>query len=92
VECAVRHDPKIECAALVAFRGLRVLVVQAKNPRPLDSDTFEMRLPWAGIDRLIAVKYIPTDKRHNAKIDYAQLDSLLPELCALVRARLSAGG
>jgi acyl-CoA synthetase (AMP-forming)/AMP-acid ligase II len=77
VECAVRHDPKIECAALVAFRGLRVLVVQAKNPRPLDSDTFEMRLPWAGIDRLIAVKYIPTDKRHNAKIDYAQLDSLL---------------
>jgi len=25
VECAVRHDPRIECAALVTFRGQRVL-------------------------------------------------------------------
>jgi acyl-CoA synthetase (AMP-forming)/AMP-acid ligase II len=77
VECAVRHDPQIECAALVAFRGQRVLVLQAKNARTLDCTRFKTQLPWAGIDRLIAVEHIPTDKRHNAKIDYAELDSLL---------------
>lgn len=77
VECAVRHDPQIECAALVAFRGQRVLVLQARNARTLDSARYKTQLPWAGIDRFIAVEHIPTDKRHNAKIDYAQLESLL---------------
>ena len=77
VECAVRHDPQIECAALVAFRGERVLVLQARNARTLDRASLKTQLPWAGIDRLIAVERIPTDNRHNAKIDYAQLISLL---------------
>ena len=77
VECAVRHDPQIECAALVAFRGQRVLVLQARNARALDCTRFKTQLPWAAIDRLIAVEHIPTDKRHNSKIDYSQLDSLL---------------
>lgn len=77
VECAVRHDPQVACAALVAFRGQRVLVLQARNARTLDSARYKKQLPWAGIDRLIAVEHIPTDKRHNAKIDYAQLNSLL---------------
>ena len=77
VECAVRHDPQVECAALVAFRGERVLVLQAKNARTIDRARYKTQLPWAGIDWLIAVERIPTDKRHNAKIDYAQLDSLL---------------
>ena len=77
VECAVRHDPQIECAALVAFRGQRVLVLQARNAHRLDSTRYKTQLPWADIDRLIAVEHIPLDKRHNAKIDYAQLDSLL---------------
>jgi olefin beta-lactone synthetase len=77
VECAVRDDPQIECAALVAFRGERVLVLQARNARTLDRARCKAQLPWAGIDRLIAVERIPTDKRHNAKIDYAQLDALL---------------
>ena len=77
VECAVRHDPQIECAALVAFRGERVLVLQVKNARATDGARYKAQLPWAGIDRFFAVDRIPTDKRHNAKIDYAQLDSLL---------------
>jgi len=77
VECAVRHDPEIECAALVAFRGQRVLVLQARNAHTLDCTRFKTQLAWAGIDRVIAVEHIPTDKRHNAKIDYAELDSLL---------------
>jgi acyl-CoA synthetase (AMP-forming)/AMP-acid ligase II len=77
VECAVRHDPQIECAALVAFRGQRVLVLQARNARRLDCTLIKKRLLWASIDRCIAVERIPTDNRHNAKIDYVQLDLLL---------------
>jgi olefin beta-lactone synthetase len=77
VECAVRHDPRIACAALVAFRGQRVLVLQARDAQALDSATFKVQLPWASIDRLIAVKRIPMDKRHHAKVDYPELDSLL---------------
>jgi acyl-CoA synthetase (AMP-forming)/AMP-acid ligase II len=77
VECAVRHHPQIECAAFVAFRGQRVLVLQARNARTLDCTIFKKQLFWAGIDRCIAVEHIPTDNRHNAKIDYVQLDLLL---------------
>ena len=77
MECAVRDDPQIECAALVAFRGERVLVLQARNARTLDRARYKAQLFWAGIDRLITVERIPTDKRHNAKIDYAQLNALL---------------
>lgn len=86
VECAVRHDPRVECAALVAFRGERVLVLQAKNARTIDCARYKTQLPWAGIDRLIAVRRIPTDKRHNAKIDYAQLDSLLQHSRSFTRS------
>ena len=81
VECAVRHDPCIECAAFVAFRGQRVLVVQPRNPHLLDTAKYRAELPWAGIDRLLAVKQIPVDKRHNAKIDYTELELLL-ERCS----------
>ena len=77
VECALRHDPCIQCAALVAFRGERVLVVQAKKGHQVDSTRYKTQLPWAGVDRLIAIKHIPLDKRHNAKVDYTQLESLL---------------
>ena len=79
VECAVRHDPRVACAALVAFRGQRVLVVQARNGHALDSAAYKVQLPWARIDRLIAVKRIPMDKRHHAKADYTRLKSLLQQ-------------
>jgi olefin beta-lactone synthetase len=77
VECAARHDPHIACAALVQFREQRVLVLQPRNAHRLDSAAFKIELPWADIDRLIAVNRIPVDKRHNAKVDYAQLKLLL---------------
>ncbi len=80
VECAVQHDPRITRAALVGFRGQRVLVLQARDAQALDSATYKARLPWASIDRLIAVKRIPTDKRHRAKVDYPELESLLQGL------------
>jgi acyl-CoA synthetase (AMP-forming)/AMP-acid ligase II len=80
VECAVRHDPRIACAALVAFRGQRVLLLQARDAQALDSAAYKVELPWAGIDRLIAVKRIPMDKRHHAKVDYPELESLLQRL------------
>ena len=57
--------------------GERVLVLQARNARALDHARLKAQLPWAGIDRLVAIERIPTDSRHNAKIDYARLVSLL---------------
>lgn len=77
VECAVQHDPRIARAALVAVGGERVLVLQARNEHGIDSATYKLQLPWARIDRLIAVDRIPLDKRHNAKVDYPQLESLV---------------
>jgi hypothetical protein len=62
---------------LVTFGGERVLVLQARNAHALDSTTYKLQLPWAHIDRLIAVDRIPLDTRHNAKVDYPQLESLL---------------
>ena len=81
VECAVRHDPSIACAALVAFRGQRVLVLQPRSAHLLEGAKYKAQLPWAGIDRLITVEHIPVDKRHNAKIDYPELELLLQRCC-----------
>jgi hypothetical protein len=30
-------------------------------------------VPWAGIDRVVRLRDLPTDRRHNAKIDVAAL-------------------
>ena len=87
VECAVQHDPRIARAALVAFGGERVLVLQARNAHALDSATYKLQLPWAHIDRLIAVDRIPLDTRHNAKVDYPQLESLLQRYGELKHTR-----
>jgi hypothetical protein len=35
------------------------------------------RLAFAQIDRVLAVRKIPVDRRHNAKIDYTALEAVL---------------
>jgi acyl-CoA synthetase (AMP-forming)/AMP-acid ligase II len=77
VECAAQHDPRIARAALVGLSGKRVLVLQARNGHKLDSMTYKQQLAWASLDRIVALRRIPVDKRHGAKIDYRQLKLLL---------------
>jgi olefin beta-lactone synthetase len=76
VECAAQHDPRIARAAVVEVAGERVLVLQAKKGHELDSH-YKEKLAWAHLDRVLAISNIPVDKRHNAKIDYPQLRSML---------------
>jgi acyl-CoA synthetase (AMP-forming)/AMP-acid ligase II len=78
VECAVGDDAGVAWAALVAFRGQRVLAVQLKDGKVLDSS--KIQLGWARIDRVIAVKQMPLDRRHRSKIDYPKLSALLERL------------
>jgi len=71
VECAAMENSRVRRAALVSLRGRRVLAIesQAKSSR----EELQRSLTWAGLDEIVAVKRIPVDKRHNAKVDYVKL-------------------
>jgi olefin beta-lactone synthetase len=75
VECAARLTwPGLRCA-FVAHRGQRLLVIpHADAPSP---DAIHAALRWAHIDRVVRVKALPLDTRHNSKVDYPALATLL---------------
>lgn len=78
VECAALTVDGVERCALVAHRGRRILVVElARGARADTTDLVMSRLAWAGLDGLHQVAAIPLDRRHNAKIDYPALRTLL---------------
>ena len=74
VECAVRERwPGTRCA-LVEHRGARVLVVE-RGPSPaLPTPTaIRAELAWASLDDVVVSDRLPTDRRHNSKVDYPAL-------------------
>lgn len=78
VECAALGQPAVRRAALVRHRGKRVIVVEpAGGVRTVPEADLLAALSWAGIDEVRVVRYIPLDKRHNAKVDYPALLRLL---------------
>lgn len=77
VECAAQHDPRVARAALVELRDERILALQPRNGRRLDTESYKRQLAWASLDRFVTVRQIPVDHRHNAKIDYMNLKLLL---------------
>ena len=77
VETVARSDPGIKHAAMVAWRGSRVLVVEPRQGIVLDTEKLREMLAWAKLDTVRCMKTIPVDKRHNAKIDYPALMALL---------------
>jgi olefin beta-lactone synthetase len=71
VECAAMKNSTVRLAAVVSISGRRILAVECEAPDcPAE---LERSLHWAKLDHLIAVKHLPVDKRHNAKIDYVRL-------------------
>ena len=78
VEYAVSADPDIRRAAMIADRGKRVLVIEMHGRR-ITAKVVNTACRSAGtaIDRIIVVKRIPMDKRHNAKVDYPALRKML---------------
>ena len=78
VEVAVSECPGVQRAALVGIGGRRVLAVEGTEGRSLVSlSELQERLALAHLDRVQFVRRIPTDARHNAKVDYPTLRRLL---------------
>jgi len=78
VECAVQQIPEIRRAAVVAHQGRRLLAVELDHG--FDSEVLaklQSEIPWAKIDAVRVLARIPVDKRHNAKVNYPELRSLL---------------
>ncbi len=76
VECAALGDARVRRAALASVAGRRVLAVEGAG-LSADDATLLQSLAWAELERLVPVKQLPVDRRHNAKIDYPALAKLL---------------
>ena len=77
VECAAQHRPGVGRAALLSRNGARILAVEADSGAAVDREALRAALAWAEIDRVVLVKEIPVDRRHNAKVDYPALDRMM---------------
>ena len=78
VESAVSQYPNIRRSACVAYKDRRTLTIDPDHPvSSSDVAALKAKLSWAEIDRIVALKQIPVDPRHNAKIDYPALMGLL---------------
>ena len=79
IEQVARQHPQVRNAALVVVNGQRTLAVEPHHRRvdPAQFAGLVDRLPLAGVQQIRVVRKIPVDRRHNAKIDYIALRSLL---------------
>ena len=80
VETVIRCNPDVHRCAMLSFKSKRVLVLQAKENINLDKKAIKLALAWARVEKVLTVPYIPVDKRHNAKVDYPELNKLLESL------------
>ncbi|MEX2389174.1 MAG: AMP-binding protein [Phycisphaeraceae bacterium] len=78
VEAAAMEYPTIARCALLAVEGERVLMVEPTGANTNGwRDALLEQLAWARIDRLVVLRRLPVDRRHNAKVDYPALRHLL---------------
>jgi acyl-CoA synthetase (AMP-forming)/AMP-acid ligase II len=75
VECAAQFVPGVKRSAMVAHEGQRILLVEAV--RGFNQGALSVALVWAKLDDIRVVPKIPVDNRHNAKVDYTQVKTLL---------------
>ena len=74
VEYAACNVDGIRRAALVADSGQRVLAVEPERSHVTDAlESIGKNIPDIEIDRIVPLKRIPLDKRHDAKVDYPAL-------------------
>ncbi len=72
IECALRENfPKIRSAA-IQWDQKRTLIIETSAPAAIDA---QARL--LGMEQVIRIGKIPTDRRHHAKIDYPALRQIL---------------
>lgn len=75
VECAARQIPGVRRAAILALDGRRIMALEAESRGA--AEAARERLAWTNADEIRVLRIIPTDKRHNAKIDYVELQRIL---------------
>lgn len=75
VECAARQVPGVRRAAILNLDGRRVMAIEADSKDA--GDAAGRRMAWTKVDEIRILRALPTDKRHNAKIDYPELRRIL---------------
>jgi acyl-CoA synthetase (AMP-forming)/AMP-acid ligase II len=75
VESAARQIPGIRRAAIIKLNGRRIMAVEAESRDA--GEAARPRMTWTNVDEIRIVRRMPTDNRHNAKIDYAELKRIL---------------
>jgi len=86
VEAALSFDPELGRAALVSWRGRRVLVLEARSRLQRSAlAPLLAEIPWAPVHEVAIVRRIPVDRRHNAKVDYRALVRDLEGNAAIAR-------
>ncbi len=78
-ECAVYQHAGVKRAAAVLHKGKRLLLLEPKLYEQPDIAVLKKSLAWAKFAE-IRLMSLPVDKRHNAKIDYAELAEMLERL------------
>jgi acyl-CoA synthetase (AMP-forming)/AMP-acid ligase II len=77
VECAASDIAGVRRSAFVLHGGRRILVVELGEQAASVRETLMPRLAWARLADVLAVRRIPVDRRHNAKVDYPALRRML---------------
>jgi len=78
VECAARACLGLRRLAALALDGRRLLVIErSAESAGIGLDVARRALAWAALDEIVSVRRLPTDRRHNSKIDYPALEALL---------------
>lgn len=77
VEAAARQVPGVARAALIGWKGRRLLLVEPDPARPPDPDAVRAALDGVVLDEVRTIARIPMDRRHNAKVDYPELEKML---------------
>jgi len=77
-ECVANEYSGVRRAAFVNNSNKRVLVIEPTATYNAEMEKALLNnLTWASVDAILCVQRMPTDKRHNAKIEYPSLRRLL---------------
>ncbi len=74
IECAVMHHPMVSRCAVIQHENRNLLCIET-NHTCIENIT--THFPEYNYLECIPVNHIPMDKRHNAKVDYPALTSML---------------
>jgi acyl-CoA synthetase (AMP-forming)/AMP-acid ligase II len=81
VECAASEVPGVRRTAFVTHGERRLLVAELEEHAPASvRRLLRERVDWARVADVLIVPSIPVDTRHNAKVDYRELEKLLDRI------------